>query len=720
MIATLVAFATLGQLVVESGGVVFRYPEQPGVEKVFLAGSFNGWNRDATPMSKSSDGSGWTVRLKLEPGKHQYKFVLNGERWVVDPGSRRNEDDGNGNVNSVLVIMPPDYGASASRSDGRIASSALRHVQALPDLNVDRGVLQVGLRVRPGDLRKIELAVVGSAPVEMSERQTDELYARAVASVPWKGKPLRYAFRLRDGARVAYFGPKGLTGSLGGNAFAIDPAKFKPFEVPRWVEQTVLYQIFPDRFDNGDPANDPKDVRPWDAEPTWFNRFGGDVAGVMRRRSYLASLGVGCVYFNPVFQSPSNHRYDATDYLRIDREFGTNAEFAAMTRHLAAAGIRTVIDGVYNHTAVDFFAFKDLRERGAASAYRDWYFPKSFPIEVKDPPNYAAWFNFPSMPKLNLSNPKARAYMLDATAFWHRHAQISGWRLDVANEVEMDFWRAHRRKVKGIDPQAWIVGEVWGDGTPWLKGDQWDSVMNYRFREVALGLVARGTLAPSAAMERLMAIHEQHAPQVSRNLMNLLGSHDTPRFRTEAGGRADLAMLGATLQFGWIGAPSIYYGEEIGMEGGRDPENRRGMRWSDANVSNPILGHYQKLVAIRNASAELQSGDPMVLAADDARRWLAFGRVLGRSAAVVVLNRGEAAQTLDVPVGKVALVAEVRDALSGRRWPVRRGIARIDLGPASGAILFPPVHPVFSTLAKLPPIRSEAAPSQSVRKETHP
>lgn len=667
----------------------FVYEAENGVRSVSVAGTFNDWNKDVALMRPDPDGRTWRLVKSLPPGRHLYKFVIDGTRWVVDPRARRSEDDGMGNVNSVLVLVPTDYATPAERGDGKIAASILRHRTAVPDANIDRGMVGLALRVRPGDVERVEVETEDGRRLPAAERMIDEIAAVVVARFRWDRRgSIAYAFRLQDGPLVRYFGPSGLTARPEGNRFMLDPQRFAPFEVPEWVERSVIYQIFPDRFDNGDRSNDPRDVVAWDAKPTYFNRFGGDIAGIERRRDYLKNLGIDVLYFNPVFQSPSNHRYDATDYLRIDRELGTNEDFARLTANFAREGIRTVIDGVYNHTAVDFFAFKDLREKGEASRYRNWYFVKSFPVVVKHPPNYEAWFGFESMPKVNLADPEAFGYFMAVTEFWHRNATIAGWRLDVANEVPMSFWRKHREQVKRLDPQAWIVGEMWGDATPWLGGDQWDSVMNYRFRDAVVGFVANGTMRASQFMSRLMAIHEQHAPQVSRNLMNLLGSHDTPRFRTVAAGRLDLALLAATLQFTWIGVPSVYYGDELGMEGDKDPDNRRGMRWDLADDRNEALRHYRRLIALRQASRALQSGDPVPLGADDRTRTLSFARIHADQVALVVVNRAERAQTVRVPLrGLAGRPARMVDALSGRAVATRGASADIEIGPLTAAVL---------------------------------
>ncbi len=659
-------------------------PETP-VRSVNVAGTFNGWNKDANALQLGADGV-WRAALPLAFGRQEYKFVLNGEQWIPDPKAPA-QNDGNGN--SVLLVLPPDYARPASPSDGVIARSALQHKMSAPDLNFDRGRLKLVLRVRPRDVQSVRLRANGKV-VPMMLESRDDLYARYSASLSWDRKrDVNYAFELQDGAKTFQFGANGLGQNV--RPFRLNAKTFEPFEVPAWVEQTVFYQIFPDRFENGDKKNDPADVVAWNSKPTNANRFGGDVAGVRQHIDHLQNLGVSGVYFNPVFDSPSNHRYDAQDFKRLDPQFGTNAEFALLTRELQSRGIKTVMDFVFNHTATTFPPFADVRKNGANSTYKDWYFIQSFPVEVKDKPNYTSWYGYPSMPKLNLLNPPTRDYMLNLVNFWKREVPLAGLRLDVANEVEPRFWRDLRVRTKSLDPQTWIVGEVWGDGSPWLRGDQWDSAMNYQFRDACLGFFAEGKTSPTAFSSRLMSVYGSVAPQVSRNMMNLLSSHDTPRFLTLCGGNGELARLGATLQMTWVGAPSVYYGEELGMEGGADPDNRRPMQWPLATPANPMLRHYKRLIELRRQSRALQSGDPQILLADDSANTLVFARVLPHDVALVALNRSDQTRTVKVPLppNLAKRAANYTDGLSGQKITISKNSLTISLAPLSAAVLQP-------------------------------
>lgn len=670
---------------------VFRADRK--LDSVALAGQFNSWNKSADPMQADADGLGWRLTLPLAPGSYQYKFVLNGDTWIVDPNALDKFTEASGNVNSLLLLVPADYKVPASPTDGQTATSALRHEMRVPDLNFDRGRLRFGLRTRPHDLSAVSLAL-GARQIPMTLVKSDEVFAFYQTDVPWNGKTnLSYSFVLKDGDRIERFGADGLRDSAA--PFQLDAQGFKPFVVPDWVEKTVFYQIFPDRFANGDKTNDPADVAAWNSVPTGQSRFGGDIAGVKQHLPYLAGLGVSGVYFNPVFKSPSNHRYDAQDYKQIDPEFGTNTEFAALTRDLERQHIRTVMDFVFNHTATTFAPFADVRKNGAASPFKDWYYVNSFPVRVQDPPNYLGWSGYSAMPKLNLLNPPTNDYMLGLVNFWKGQVPLAGLRLDVADEVDIRFWRQLRTRVKGIDPQMWIVGERWSDASPWLQGDQWDGAMNYPFLFANVDFFADGKTSASGFTSRLMEIYNSYPPQVSRAMLNLLSSHDRPRFLTVCGNDARLDQLAATVQFTWPGAPSIYYGEELGMQGGADPDNRRGMEWNRATQGNPMLRFYKRLIEIRNASRALQSGDPAILLADDGAKTLAYSRTFGDDVAIVALNRSDKPQTLSIPLPQNAAMAKARlrgfsDALSGQAIPASNSAAlTVKLAPLSSAILLP-------------------------------
>jgi len=670
----------------------FRYEANRDLQSVSVAGTFNDWNKDATKLA--AQGRLWSVTVPLAPGRIEYKFVLNGSEWIVDPKGK-SQDDGNGNINSVMIIPPAGFDIPAHKGDGLITASALYADTTPSYLNYDRNKLGLSVRVRTDDVAEVD-AVVNGKTLPMTDVGGDELYAKYHVDIPWdRNSDLSYGFSLTDGSAVRYFGPQGLTDTQAGNQYRLSAQSFHPFLVPDWPQQTVTYQIFPDRFANGDHDNDPPNVQPWNAKPTYSNRYGGDIAGIRQHLGYLKDLGIKAIYFNPIFSGPSNHRYETTDYFKIDPEFGTNAEFINLTHELKGDGIKVVLDGVFNHSATNFFAFDDILKKGSASAFTNWYFIKKYPVKVEDPPTtYEAWFNFPSLPKLNIVNPETTKYFLTIPEYWDTHADIAGWRLDAANEVASVYWPKFRNVVKEDGGQRWIIGEIWGDGTPWLHGDMFDSVMGYQFRAATLGFFADQKTTSTDYLKQLEKVYNSYPPQVSRNLMNLLGSHDTERFLTLCHGDKNLLMSAATVQLTWPGAPSIYYGDEIGMEGGRDPDNRKGMQWELAGDGNSILGHYKALIHARNSSRALQLGDPVVLATDDAKETLAFARVMDSDCAVTAVNRSKSAQEISIPLGRLPAVDQkgmYKDVLTGKTYQAQGGTLAVEVS-AEGSCLLEPVR----------------------------
>ncbi|MGE5583732.1 MAG: glycoside hydrolase family 13 protein [Bacillota bacterium] len=375
---------------------------------------------------------------------------------------------------------------------------------------------------------------------------------------------------------------------------------------PVWASQAVFYQIFPERFFNGDETNDPAGKESWGNPPSCFNFFGGDLKGIIAKIPYLQQLGVSALYLNPIFDSPSNHKYDTRDYLRISPEFGDIWTFKNLIEKLHQAGIRIIIDGVFNHTGDTFWAFQDIMKHGAKSRFKDWYHCHSFPVS-QNPPNYDCWWNFGSLPKLNHHNPEVVNYLLKVVSFW-TSLGIDGWRLDVPNEVHMDFWRIFRKLVKSINPEAFIVGEIWDEPFEWLKGDTCDAVMNYRWRDAVINYFAKGHTTVEQFRLELIKNRSNLPWEYITSAYNLLGSHDTPRFLTICGEDTRKYLAAVAFQMTYPGIPALYYGDEIGLTGGKDPDCRRTMRWSEIEQNQHLLKETQNLIRIRKQYQSLQNG----------------------------------------------------------------------------------------------------------------
>jgi cyclomaltodextrinase / maltogenic alpha-amylase / neopullulanase len=436
------------------------------------------------------------------------------------------------------------------------------------------------------------------------------------------------------------------------------PASSQAQFVPDWITDAIFYQIFPERFANGDTTNDPPGTIPWGRTPTPKNYFGGDLRGIREHLDYVASLGVNTLYLNPIFTSNSNHKYHADDYMSIDPAFGNDEEFKALVDACHQRGIRIILDGVFNHSGTGLFAFKDIKEKGEKSRYVKWYNIYSFPVGPPDKPNYECWWGYGDLPKLMTGNPEVRKYIFDVTAKWMSFG-IDGWRLDVPNEVPHAFWIDWRKHVKQLNPEAYIVGEIWDDAQPWLQGDQFDGVMNYQLRAACLNFFVRETTSAFQFDTTLRALRRRYTDQVNCGMQNLLGSHDTERLLTLCQGDREKMKLAWVFLMTYIGAPMVYYGDEIGMEGGKDPACRGTMVWDKQKQDTSLLENMRGLIAVRRELSALRHGDVETLAADSASRCFIFARKDGDDAALVILNNE--LQSTDVTV-------KCTGALAGRSW----------------------------------------------------
>ena len=447
----------------------------------------------------------------------------------------------------------------------------------------------------------------------------------------------------------------------------------------------------------------------WGSVPTPHGYQGGDLVGVAERLDYLTDLGVSAIYFTPIFQSASNHRYHTHDYWRVDPMLGGDEALRRLIDAAHARGMKVVLDGVFNHASRGFFQFHDILENGSNSAYLDWFTVREFPLYAYDPdraPNYGAWWGLPALPKFNIETPAVREFLLDVGRKWIDFG-IDGWRLDVANEIDDDdFWREFRDRVRRGNPEAYIVGEVWIESRRWLQGDMWDAVMNYQFTHACLSffigsevdedelkrtcLFPAGAAGASAFAAKIGHLLGLYHPNVSAVMLNLLDSHDMARFLTLANGDKSALRLATIFQMTYPGAPSIYYGDEIGLPGGHDPFNRAAFPWDQADWDMDLLHDFQKLIALRKARPALRRGTYDGLLADgDVHVHL---RQLGDDSVVVALNAGRATRRIDVPLsGKIADGAIVEDVWTRAGIRVEGGFLRgLELPPRSGLILASP------------------------------
>jgi cyclomaltodextrinase / maltogenic alpha-amylase / neopullulanase len=454
---------------------------------------------------------------------------------------------------------------------------------------------------------------------------------------------------------------------------------------PDWVQDAIFYQIFPDRFARS--AHNPNDnltFEPWDSPPTSHGFKGGDLYGVAERLDYLKDLGITALYLNPIFASASNHRYHAFDYYTVDPLIGGNKAFSFLLEKAHKKNIRVILDGVFNHASRGFWQFHHVLENGNGSPYKDWFFfdPERLngkkhwgaypgPHEQKllghedsiTAIGYRGWWNLPALPKFNTNTPAVREFLFEVAEYWIKFG-ADGWRLDVAEEIDDDsFWQEFRNRVRAVNPEAYIVAEIWHESQRWLKGDQFDAIMNYDVTRPCLAFFGRkldlSVLHQQANYHGIKDTIDAHefANRIDHNLrlynpdityaqMNLLDSHDTPRYLSCVSGDKTALKLAWLFQFAYPGAPNIYYGDEIGLDGKHDPDCRKSFPWDESKWDKTLLAYLKELIALRKKNPALRRGDFKRLWSADGV--YAFSRSFEGKTFIVALNVSESPQQVHV------------------------------------------------------------------------
>ncbi len=442
-------------------------------------------------------------------------------------------------------------------------------------------------------------------------------------------------------------------------------------QTPDWVKHAVFYQIFPDRFARV-PGNAPISgnvaLEPWDSPPTMQGYKGGNLRGAIAKLDYLQDLGIDALYFTPIFQSAANHRYHTHDYYQVDPLLGGNEALRDLLDAAHQRGMKVVLDGVFNHASRGFFYFNDILENGPHSPWLDWFRVQQWPVSAYDgdkPANYESWVDNRALPEFNHDHPDVREYIMRIAEYW-LHFGIDGWRLDVPFEVQTPgFWQEFRDRVKAIDPEAYIVGEVWRDSRQWLDGSQFDAVMNYLFAGPTIAFAAGDRVVreyvegpdyyPYPALDaagyrdKIAELLDLYAWEIQLAQLNLLASHDTARLLSIAGGDRDSVKLATLLQMTFPGAPCIYYGDEVGLPGALDPDSRRSFPPEDA-WDRDLLQVHQDLIALRRQYPALRTGSYRPLYAEG--EVYACERSLDGSTLAIVANASESPATVQFPVSE--------------------------------------------------------------------
>ncbi|PKN02111.1 MAG: hypothetical protein CVU77_01435 [Elusimicrobia bacterium HGW-Elusimicrobia-1] len=726
----------LSAVIAPTQKISFLYEPRPGeaVNSVAVVGSFNQWNSSKDLMRRRPDGK-FEAKLELKEGLHLYKLVVNGDRWMEDPkaDAALKKEDGFGGFNSGIAVgeTGTSYGAPILNN---IAVAALRHdPRKIEYFNViTKGLAEIKLRALAGDVENAEVVSGGGKRFAMEKTKTylGFDYWSAFAEIPRDAQNLKYSFALADGnTKIIY--------PSAGTVFTAS-TKIK-FATPDWAKGAVWYQVMPERFRDGDPANNPDGSLPWTWDfsrkhPSeqggfydfvWGRRFGGDIQGLVEKLDYLKEMGVTALYLTPVFKAESHHKYNTSDYRHIDDNLGFKGDIAELRgetddpatwkwtktdmlfldflKKAKAMGFRVIIDGVFNHSGDNFWAFNDVKKKGRKSKYADWFSVTDWELFMREAHTgrgYEGWAGFGGLPEFRedenglVAGPKK--HIFDITRRWmdpngdgDPSDGIDGWRLDVPENVKMPFWVEWSRLVKSINPDAYISGELWDESPEWLKPELFHAQMNYPFIKTTLNWLSNGWIKPSkfdSEIKRLLALYPYQVNFVQQNLFD---SHDTDRAVSmlsnpgrhyDKGNRLNPSDTGdynpsykqgrpskdvyeklkkvTAVQFALPGAPMIWYGSEAGMWSSDDPFCREPMVWKDLAFDDKdkifmrdIYEHYRKLSAIHNTREELHTGVYESVLADDENEIIVFARRRGADRIFVAVNNSAASRAVTFDAG---------------------------------------------------------------------
>ncbi len=751
----------------------FVYSPAEGIKPrtVHLAGPFNGWSKETTPMARRNDGS-WAVTIELSSGVHQYKFVIDQTHWVNDPKSDKEyeEEDGHGGVNSA-VLIGLDVRTLGPPKPNAVNPAALLHDPNSPsDLQVAANdLLVVSVRAQADDVQRVFILINDAfndadktRAVELLKIETLRGMDRFTGVVSVRGDTVSYRIKAVDGDDQQLLPTKGKPNRVSMN---------EGFTTPEWAKHAVWYQVFLERFRNGDPTNDPGDFHyenlvPWTSDwwatlpgeakgkhnvylgngNVWNRRYGGDLQGLQEKLPYLRELGINAIYLNPIFEGESMHKYDTADFRHVDDNFGVKQSkpfnglpgetddpetwrwsgsdrvFLDFLKESHRQGFKVVIDGVFNHVGVAHPFFQDVLKNGRKSRYADWFEITDWGLDTNagKPSSYGkpggiqwvAWDQpngalpaFKKDAKLGLAEGP-REHIFAITRRWmdpngdgDPSDGIDGWRLDVPGDIPHPFWIEWRKLVKSINPDAYITGEIWQWAHPWLQGDQFDAVMNYRFASALQDFFIdqRTAITPTEFGARLTELSYSYPLQVAFVNQNLIGSHDTDRFasmfvnpdlpydgknRLQDNGPGynprkpnDLERAkqrqAIAFQMAFVGAPMIYYGDEAGMWGPDDPSNRMPMVWKDLEpydgegvaFDQDLFDWYKRCIAVRNTLPALRTGVYKTTYTDNMMGIAVYERRLHDQVVYVAINRSERQASLSLAVDPSLNGKAIIDAL---------------------------------------------------------
>ena len=552
----------------------------------------------------------------------------------------------------------------------------------------DEHTLVIRIRTGKDDIKKCLLYYGDRAdpqdPLQITEiilrkTATDDLFDYFEGVISDRYTRVCYYFGLEDGGERLYYYSRGFCKKI--ECYRTEYFQF-PYirredvhEIPTWAKELIMYQIFPDSF-----ASEHKSISREGRQISLKNaktegKLGGTLTGIKKNLDYLTELGINCIYLNPIFTANSYHKYDTIDYFSVDPCLGTNEDLKSLVSECHNRGIRVILDGVFNHCGPDFFAFRDVLEKGEHSEYCSWFYRMPHPVLFQDPPNYESFAYVKEMPKLDTGNPLVADYLCKVGEYWIKEADIDGWRLDVANEINHDFWRQFRKTVHTAKKDSFLIAEIWEDSNVWLQGDQFDSSMNYTFAYLCRDFFAKRSIGVSEFDRQIHKMIMRYSKMVSLVQMNFLDTHDVPRFLSYCESDQKRFELALFYLFMGYGIPSVFYGDECYIQGTAEPEYRAAMDWE--KVSQGITANIAKWIRLRKEHKALTCGDYVTIYVDDNRGLYVFARIFENEKVFICLNNSDNTQQLklqdilsekvkEMESGKPVTEEIILDALSGK------------------------------------------------------
>ena len=521
----------------------------------------------------------------------------------------------------------------------------------------DEQTLVIRIRTAKNDIEKCSLFYgdrvdmqepISTKEIGMTKVSSDDLFDYFEARVKDTYTRVCYYFLLEDRMEALYYYSRGFCKKI--NCHRTEYFQF-PYirredvhNPPEWANDIVMYHIFPDSFASGEKRIEKQGKTcEYEGAPT-VTYMGGTLTGIEVNLDYLKEIGINCIYLNPIFAANSYHKYDTIDYFEIDPCLGTKEDFKRLVKICHEYGIKVILDGVFNHCGPDFFAFRDVMKNGDRSRYHDWFYHMPTPICYSDPPSYEAFAYVKEMPKLNTGNPEVVEYLCKVGTYWIEEADIDGWRLDVANEINHDFWRNFKRAVCSIKADCFLIAEIWEDSNVWLQGDQFHSSMNYTFTYLCRDFFATRKIDVREFDEQIQKMIMRYPKQISLVQMNFLDSHDVPRFLSYCNGDVKRMRLAYFYLFMSMGIPSVFYGDESYIEGVSELEYRAPMRWEEENA----VAEFSKWIHIRKSYAALTKGEYRSFIMDVARGIYGFYRIYEEQRLLIMINNSDESHVVKI------------------------------------------------------------------------